>query len=107
MTRSVLKNLDCSTCRAALITDDPNTHTSEPYRLIRIRDNGGLYFPSRGTLRVLLATERHLRARCSDPQRAARLTCQHLVSLVMRDMMCTDPMELGTHAIETAYGIDI
>ena len=53
--RKILRHLKCVDCRLALI--QPSTPSMSDFKLLRIKDNGGLICPSNDVVKLLKSTE--------------------------------------------------
>lgn len=53
--RKLLHKVDCSNCKLCLVS--PESSLDSEYSLIRLRDNGGLLYPSKSVVRILKVTE--------------------------------------------------
>lgn len=105
--RKIMKRLTCNTCRESLVTDHvPPGHGEQGYSLLKLRNRGGLLVPSRGTVSLLMASEKAIR-RCMNIHSAKNIcTKQQILYQVKCEYGTLDPLSLGDHIHETQHGID-
>lgn len=104
--RKLLNRLKCSACRCACVTQEAPKEYTAAYQLIELRNNGGLFLPSEGILKVLISAERHLRHFCYINKATNNLTVLRLQQIVLAEHGASDIFGLEHHIFDSAEGID-
>lgn len=106
--KKALMKTGCNTCRNVIVTTSAGPKHQEAFVFLKLKNNGGLIFPSDGVLRVVKAAERHLRQLCNSNVTTAnsRMKLLHVQSRVMAELAHLDVFDMGDHILNTAEGID-
>ena len=100
--RKLLRTLHCDECRFALIEQE-DAPSNKSYTLLRLKQKGGLYIPSKPVISAISMTEKQIRLGTQMDkvnQKMSMLKIQTAV-LALRLDVCT-----AKHSIETQHGLD-
>ena len=100
--RKLLRTLHWDECRFALIEQE-DASSNKSYTLLRLKQKGGLYIPSKSVISVISVTEKQIRLGTQMDkvnQKMSMLKIQTAV-LALRLDVCT-----AKHSIETQHGLD-
>jgi hypothetical protein len=102
--RKVLERITCDECRTALVEVPQIAQPS--YILLQLRDQGGLYVPSRGLVVIIQAAEKNLRTMTELNKASRKATSVQLQSKVLLEIGSKDLFDLDSHFRETQCGLD-
>lgn len=101
--RKVLSKLSCECCRIAMVCNEPSAKYGQSYFFLKLKNNGGLVFPSEGVVDVITSAEHHLR-HLKDAKPSLALL--HLQTMVLSDIGTSDIFGLSEHIYDTQEGLD-
>jgi len=103
--RKALRSLSCDVCRAALVTSH-QPDFSGAYHLLTLKNNGGLFVPSEGVVKVLMVAEKRVRLLSSVCRASNNVTSLQVITAVCDAVGSNDVFDLGDHITDTQHGID-